>query len=95
MATKFDDEAKVARHTSDESSPPPPTYGAGSVQEDNAYVYDDSQKLGYTATVFVILNKMIGTGSMYRRRIESGSCLLEQQSFPLHLVSLQLLDLSV
>jgi hypothetical protein len=64
MTTKFADEAKVARHTSDESSPPPPTYEDGSVQEDNAYVYDESQQLGYTATVFVILNKMIGTGSM-------------------------------
>lgn len=65
MATKFDDEAKVAHHTNNEASPGPPTYSDAdaSVQEDNAYVYDDSQKLGYTATVFVILNKMIGTGS--------------------------------
>jgi hypothetical protein len=63
MATKLDDGAKVARHTDQETSPPPPLYEEGSVQEDNAYVYDESQKLGYTATVFVILNKMIGTGS--------------------------------
>jgi hypothetical protein len=65
MATKFDDEAKIARHTDQETSPPPPVYEEGSVKEDNAYVYDDSQKLGYTATIFVILNKMIGTGSTY------------------------------
>jgi hypothetical protein len=64
-----DDDAKVARYTNDETSPPPPVYEDGSVQEDNAYVYDDSQKLGYTATVFVILNKMIGTGSTYPPRI--------------------------
>jgi hypothetical protein len=95
MATKFDDEAKAARHTSDESSPSPPIYEAGSVQNDNAYVYDDSQKLGYTATVFVILNKMIGTGSTYRRRIGLDSCLLARQFFPPHPVSLPLLDLSV
>jgi hypothetical protein len=65
MATIPDDDAKVARYTNDEASPSPPVYENGSVQEDNAYVYDDSQKLGYTATVFVILNKMIGTGSAY------------------------------
>ena len=64
-----DDDAKVARYTNDETSPPPPVYEDGSVQEDNAYVYDDSQKLRYTATVFVILNKMIGTGSTYSPRI--------------------------
>lgn len=69
MAAIPDDDAKVARYTNDETSPPPPVYEDGSVQEDNAYVYDDSQKLGYTATVFVILNKMIGTGSTYPPRI--------------------------
>ena len=68
MATIADDDAKGARYTNDETSPSPPVYEDGSVQEDNAYVYDDSQKLGYTATVFVILNKMIGTGSMYSSR---------------------------
>jgi len=63
MATKPDDDAKVARYINDEISPSPPIYEHRNVQDDNAYVYDDSQKLGYTATVFVILNKMIGTGS--------------------------------
>lgn len=63
MAAKHDDDdRKVAPRTNVETSPPP-GYDNTSVQEDNAYVYDDSQKLGYTATVFVILNKMIGTGS--------------------------------
>jgi amino acid transporter len=62
MATKFDEEdRKVVRET--ESSPPGYADDHASVQTDQAFVYDDSQKLGYTATVFVILNKMIGTGS--------------------------------
>lgn len=65
MASEIDDRAKIVQYTSDEAPPSPPTQDEGSVQEDNAYVYDDSQKLGYTATVFVILNKMIGTGSEY------------------------------
>jgi hypothetical protein len=44
----------------------PPTYGDHeSVQTDEVFAYDDSQKLGYTGTVFVILNKMIGTGSTF------------------------------
>jgi hypothetical protein len=66
MTTKFDDQdRKGARQTDHEASPPPPGYTDDhvSVQTDQAFVYDDSQKLGYTATVFVILNKMIGTGS--------------------------------
>lgn len=86
MATKFDDEAKVARDTDHETSPPP-TYENVSVQEDNAYVYADEQKLGYTGTVFVILNKMIGTGSTYTPPSEQDTCLLALQSSLLHLVS--------
>lgn len=34
----------------------------GEVQEENKYAYDDSRKLGITGAVFLILNKMIGTG---------------------------------
>jgi hypothetical protein len=33
----------------------------GEIQE-NTYAYDDSRKLGITGAVFLILNKMIGTG---------------------------------
>jgi hypothetical protein len=33
------------------------------------YAYDDKRKLGITGAVFLILNKMIGTGSMF-----SGAC---------------------
>lgn len=34
----------------------------GEVKEENKYAYDDSRKLGITGAVFLILNKMIGTG---------------------------------
>ena len=34
----------------------------GEIQEENKYAYDDSRKLGITGAVFLILNKMIGTG---------------------------------
>ncbi|KAK3312178.1 amino acid/polyamine transporter I [Apodospora peruviana] len=34
----------------------------GEVQQENVYEYDDSRKLGVTGAVFLILNKMIGTG---------------------------------
>jgi hypothetical protein len=69
MSAKHDDDTKVVRAVDTEGSPSPPTYDGASVQDDQAYVYDDSQKLGYTATVFVILNKMIGTGSMFKSSI--------------------------
>lgn len=65
MSAKQDEETKVARavDTVDVSGNSPPAYDGTSVQEDQAYVYTEDQKLGYTGTVFVILNKMIGTGS--------------------------------
>lgn len=34
----------------------------GSVQDELTYEFSDSRKLGITSSVFVILNKMIGTG---------------------------------
>lgn len=34
----------------------------GEVKDENTYAYDDSRKLGITGAVFLILNKMIGTG---------------------------------
>lgn len=34
----------------------------GVVKQENTYAYDDSRKLGITGAVFLILNKMIGTG---------------------------------
>ena len=33
-----------------------------SIEEDISFHYDDSQKIGITGAVFLILNKMIGTG---------------------------------
>lgn len=78
MSIKHDEEAKVVKAVDADEAPPPypPTQEGGSVQEDQAYVYDDSQKLGYTATVFVILNKMIGTGSQYIPTSVTGACSL-------------------
>lgn len=35
----------------------------GSVADEQVFQYDDSQKLGIVSSVFLILNKMIGTGS--------------------------------
>lgn len=65
MATKLDpDIDKTARAEGDEGPPTPPDYGNAVVQEDSTYAYDDSRKLGITGSVFLILNKMIGTGSM-------------------------------
>jgi len=65
MATVGDPDVKKP-HITDEhdgSGSPPPVYENGIVQEDNTYAYDDSRKLGVTGAVFLILNKMIGTGS--------------------------------
>ena len=56
-----DKKAKVA----EDLGPLPPNYDDGTVQEEKTYAYDDSRKLGITGSVFLILNKMIGTGSMY------------------------------
>jgi len=92
MTTKLDEgDHKVARETGHETSPPPPGYTDenASVQTDQAFVYDDSQKLGYTATVFVILNKMIGTGSESTTSTSTKHCLQDPQSSPPPLVSSQ------
>lgn len=37
----------------------------GSIQEEQLFRFKDSRKLGVTSAVFLILNKMIGTGSKY------------------------------
>lgn len=43
-----------------------PAYPAtgSDVGDEQVFQYDDSRKLGITSSVFLILNKMIGTGSM-------------------------------
>lgn len=46
------------RHVSNEAGS---TDGAVKTQE--TYAYDESRKIGVTGAVFLILNKMIGTGS--------------------------------
>ena len=64
MTSKKDDQvvdATVRHEESDGVSPP--HYDNASVQNENTYAFDDSRKLGVTGSVFLILNKMIGTGS--------------------------------
>lgn len=73
MDAKHDTETAIARDVDSDKALPgylPATEAGASLQEDQAYVYGDDQKLGYTATVFVILNKMIGTGSKYTTLID-------------------------
>lgn len=38
----------------------------GSKTDEQVFEYDDSRKLGIVSSVFLILNKMIGTGSKWR-----------------------------
>ena len=45
---------------SDDSSP---DYAGGQVQDEQAFKFSESRKIGVTGAVFLILNKMIGTGS--------------------------------
>ena len=88
MGDKYE-EPQVFKATDSDGSPP--GYDNASVQDDQAYVYKDDQKLGYTATVFIILNKMIGTGSLFRSTIKQNKVTCSQvlQSSPLHRASSQ------
>lgn len=36
-----------------------------SIQTEEVYAFDESRKLGITSSVFLIINKMIGTGSKF------------------------------
>ena len=38
---------------------------SASIAGEEVYQFDESRKLGVTSSVFLILNKMIGTGSMW------------------------------
>lgn len=40
-----------------------PDYASGQVQDEQAFKFSESRKIGVTGAVFLILNKMIGTGS--------------------------------
>lgn len=41
----------------------PPDYASGQVQDEQAFKFSESRKIGVTGAAFLILNKMIGTGS--------------------------------
>ena len=60
MSTKRDPDIDKTAH---DASPTPPEYENAVVEQENTYAFDDSRKLGITGSVFLILNKMIGTGS--------------------------------
>ncbi|TGZ82347.1 amino acid permease [Ascodesmis nigricans] len=57
MAAPQDEEAKKLPYGTDFSAS-----DSGSIEAEEVYAYDDSRKLGITSSVFLILNKMIGTG---------------------------------
>lgn len=62
MATKLDGEVHATSDTKQFDGPP----GIEAVvEEEKTYAYSDSRKLGVTGSVFLILNKMIGTGSTH------------------------------
>lgn len=56
------DTKDVTRNSSGEDGGSVPAY-EGVVEGEQVYHYEDSRKLGVTSAVFLILNKMIGTGS--------------------------------
>lgn len=57
---KADEQYSSAVARGDDS---PPDYASGQVQDEQAFKFSESRKIGVTGAVFLILNKMIGTGS--------------------------------
>jgi hypothetical protein len=93
MASKVDPEIDKKAAVAEDAGQVPPNYEDVVVQEEKTYAYDDSRKLGITGSVFLILNKMIGTGSMYF--LDEGSRILTYCKSSLRpLVSSLQLDLS-
>lgn len=64
MGAGLDPDVDKKATVADDAGPVPPNYDDAVVQEEKTYAYEDSRKLGITGSVFLILNKMIGTGSM-------------------------------
>jgi hypothetical protein len=63
MANKLDpDIDKTQGHVHERDETPPPEFANGVVQDENTYAFSEDRKLGVTGAVFLILNKMIGTG---------------------------------
>jgi hypothetical protein len=58
----FNNATSDPHQLSDNERPKNSSEQEGSVQDEYTYQYAESQKLGITSSVFVILNKMIGTG---------------------------------
>lgn len=64
MATKkdYDIEPNLQLKNDGDGQNTLPEYAEGVVQDETTYQYDESRKIGITGAVFLILNKMIGTG---------------------------------
>jgi hypothetical protein len=60
--------AKSDRHDQVEGSPHTKP-GQVEVETEQTYAFEESRKLGVTGAVFLILNKMIGTGSNWHRLV--------------------------
>lgn len=73
---KFDPEA-----TASPSSLPDDVVSDTASSDAQVFEYDDSRKLGVTSSVFLILNKMIGTGSGYSQRGLRSYCSFTDPSF--------------
>jgi hypothetical protein len=59
-AAKVGEQYSAAFASGDDS---PPDYASRQVQDEQAFEFSESRKIGVTGAVFLILNKMIGTGS--------------------------------
>jgi hypothetical protein len=64
MATKdfYNGEPTTTQVKDDGVDGSPPAFVDGVVGDEETYQYDESRKIGITGAVFLILNKMIGTG---------------------------------
>ena len=62
MATKLEPAVDKTPHHVEHDETPPPEFEEGVVQDENTYAFSEDRKIGVTGAVFLILNKMIGTG---------------------------------
>jgi hypothetical protein len=62
MGNSPDSGAAIRPKHDDDDNSPPPEFDTAIVQDENTYQFSESRKLGVTGSVFLILNKMIGTG---------------------------------
>lgn len=83
------EEGAKALHTSSESAEKEraaaglglPPYPSAGVEDEQVFHFEESRKLGIMSSVFLILNKMIGTGSRFLRIVLCGCDSLTSVSF--------------